>query len=501
MAMTALTLARLLLAAMFAVAGAAKLADLRGSQAALRGFAVPRVLAGILGVLLPLAELAIAGALVPGATARPAALAASALLLAFTAAIGVALVRGRKPDCHCFGQLHSAPAGWTTLARNAVLAGLAIVIVSQPTSSAGALELAVFAVVAIVAGHAVLSYKLLCRHGQALQRIAELEAGVPEPQTLEVGTAAPGFALPAVGGGEVSLDGLLGRSRPALLVFSDPGCGPCHALLPDLTRWQHEHREQLMVALVSRGDENENAALAEEHELETVLVQEDREIADLYGADATPSAVLVGVDGRIAAPLQYGHDGVQAVLVRALEPSPKHSRTASRVAAVGAVAAAGASIAAPALGAPVDDEDDAIRELKRILRAHDPELRREAQRVAARTRRLFKAPRSASVKFELVAAIALAKKEIRWTKDELEAVPVPDYRPGEKGARIAKSRATSSLAYLDLVLDRYAKATQTSDVSKLERLHAEIVRFTIEAEKNRRLASKKLGCTRKLEDC
>jgi hypothetical protein len=43
----------------------------------------------------------------------------------FAIGISVNLARGRTPDCHCFGQLHSAPAGWKTLARNRVLAVVA----------------------------------------------------------------------------------------------------------------------------------------------------------------------------------------------------------------------------------------------------------------------------------------------------------------------------------------------------------------------------------------
>ena len=46
--------ARLLLAAVFLVAGIAKLADLAGSRQALRDFGVPARLANPFGVLLPL---------------------------------------------------------------------------------------------------------------------------------------------------------------------------------------------------------------------------------------------------------------------------------------------------------------------------------------------------------------------------------------------------------------------------------------------------------------
>src|SRR6187551_335363 len=58
-----LLIARLLLAGVFAVAGAAKLTDLAGTRRALAGFGIPDRLGGSLALALPLAELAIAVAL------------------------------------------------------------------------------------------------------------------------------------------------------------------------------------------------------------------------------------------------------------------------------------------------------------------------------------------------------------------------------------------------------------------------------------------------------
>src|SRR5215217_8757325 len=122
---TTLLLARLLLFLVFVVAALAKLADRKGSKEAIIDFGLPSSLAGSLGLLLPLAEVAVAIALIPASTALWGAVGALALLLLFVVGIGVNLARGRKPDCHCFGQLHSAPAGWSTLARNGALAALA----------------------------------------------------------------------------------------------------------------------------------------------------------------------------------------------------------------------------------------------------------------------------------------------------------------------------------------------------------------------------------------
>ena len=101
---------QVLLAAVFATAGAAKLLDRSGSQRALVGFGVPETPAAALAVALPLAEIAVAVALVLRPSARWGAVAALVLLLSFVAGISRALRQGTAPDCHCFGQIHSAPA-------------------------------------------------------------------------------------------------------------------------------------------------------------------------------------------------------------------------------------------------------------------------------------------------------------------------------------------------------------------------------------------------------
>jgi uncharacterized membrane protein YphA (DoxX/SURF4 family) len=115
----------LLLAVVFFIAGASKLSDREGSRQTMIDFGLPAALATPLGLLLPLGELAVAVALVPAPTAWWGAIGALMLLLLFVVGISINLARGRKPECHCFGQLHSAPAGWNTLTRNAALSAVA----------------------------------------------------------------------------------------------------------------------------------------------------------------------------------------------------------------------------------------------------------------------------------------------------------------------------------------------------------------------------------------
>src|ERR1035441_4121335 len=123
-----LLVVRVLLATVFVVAGLGKPADPKGSRQSMDDFGVPKSVGPLLAFLLPLAELASAIALIPVASAWWGAVGVLALLVLFIAAIGVNLARGRRPNCHCFGQLHSAPVGWKTLTRNAVLSGLAVLV-------------------------------------------------------------------------------------------------------------------------------------------------------------------------------------------------------------------------------------------------------------------------------------------------------------------------------------------------------------------------------------
>src|SRR5260370_6539498 len=99
--------ARLLLAAVFGIAGGAKLVDPPGSRDALRQFGVHDRLVLPLACAYPSLRWVFAVGLLANASARGAAVGALVLLAVFAAGIGLNLARGRHPDCHCLGQLHS----------------------------------------------------------------------------------------------------------------------------------------------------------------------------------------------------------------------------------------------------------------------------------------------------------------------------------------------------------------------------------------------------------
>src|SRR5579884_1630884 len=121
-------LSRLLLAAVFAAAGIAKLRDRAGSRQTLADFGVPVALAGPLGLLLPVAELAFAISLLFRGSAWWGAFGVATLLALFIVGIGVNLAQGRAPKCRCFGQLSESPVSWKTLLRNSCLLLLAGIV-------------------------------------------------------------------------------------------------------------------------------------------------------------------------------------------------------------------------------------------------------------------------------------------------------------------------------------------------------------------------------------
>ena len=123
-----LLVARLALAAVFAVAAVGKLLNRVRTSETLAEFGVPAPLRGPAAIALPLAELAIAGALLPAATAAWAALGAALLLAAFTSAVMRVLARGDDVDCNCFGPLGPSRITVWTAVRNLVLLAVAATV-------------------------------------------------------------------------------------------------------------------------------------------------------------------------------------------------------------------------------------------------------------------------------------------------------------------------------------------------------------------------------------
>jgi peroxiredoxin/uncharacterized membrane protein YphA (DoxX/SURF4 family) len=325
---------RLLLAAVFAVAGAAKLRDRDGTAVTLEQFGLPPGWARPGALLLPVVELGVAALLVFDPTARAGAAGAIGLLAAFAVAISASLARGERPDCNCFGQVHSEPVGASTLARNGLLAVPAVLVLAVGgrgplagaldglggLDTAVALAAAALALAAVALGvQAWVTLHLMRQHGRILLTLDELAGGTPAaaprpPRGLPVGAPAPDFALPTADGRRVGLRDLVDDHRPHVLAFTDPDCSSCHALAPELAELQRDTTGTHVTVVVTRTGAAAAREMASQYDWTVAVIDADGTLADRFEVSGTPAAVAIGPGGLVHSDLAMGADGVRRLL-------------------------------------------------------------------------------------------------------------------------------------------------------------------------------------------
>jgi thiol-disulfide isomerase/thioredoxin len=316
------------LALVFIVAAFGKFFDLEGSRRALTEFGVSERIARFGGLALPATELCVAIALLIRPSARWGSAGAALLLCIFVAAVARAMSQGRAPDCHCFGQIHSEPAGASTLIRNVVFGAAAVFVLvggNGPSLNGGlesldGTQFALLGTSVLAAALAVAVSQLWVSNSHLRHDLANL-TGRATPAGLPRGTTAPAFELRSVRGEARSLAELIDRARPVVLVFVSTNCGPCLQMLPALARWQQSLAETLTLAAIFSGEPAEIERLSEEHELSIVVAQEADEVFSSYALRATPSAMLIDAGGSIAAGPAEGVPAIEALMRSAMTPS------------------------------------------------------------------------------------------------------------------------------------------------------------------------------------
>jgi thiol-disulfide isomerase/thioredoxin/uncharacterized membrane protein YphA (DoxX/SURF4 family) len=338
-----LFVARVALIGVFALAGMSKLRDLVGTRQTLEAFGVPAAAAGPGAIAIAIAELATAASLAVAPAIGAAA--ALALSLVFLIAIAANLAQGRRPSCHCFGQVDAAPiSGWSLAIDGAIVLAAAGLVwrgdapgpsmfvrwfAGLGTAGHGDLVLQLLQLL-VLSGLCLLVWEMLKQQGRLLLRLDVLEehlSGAPatlpaatvaapsDPRIgLPLGADAPAFELPDLSGARVSLQHLLAPGRPLLLVFSSPSCGPCRALAPDIRSWRERYSDRLTVVVVSEGTVMDHP---EEGDHRTVLLQFKREVAEAYQAWGTPSALLLSPSGAVASGVAAGAEQIARLVASA----------------------------------------------------------------------------------------------------------------------------------------------------------------------------------------
>jgi methylamine dehydrogenase accessory protein MauD len=132
-------------------------------------------------------------------------------------------------------------------------------------------------------------------------RLDELEAITPRRvgrSGLRPGKKAPDFRLPTLSGSEVALHNFAGHKL--LLVFMQPGCGPCRHITPELSRLYRAGEIQVLV--IHNADTEAVQEWVKHYRPDfSVALQERFEVSRRYEVFATPFAFLIDERGVIVA--------------------------------------------------------------------------------------------------------------------------------------------------------------------------------------------------------
>jgi methylamine dehydrogenase accessory protein MauD len=136
-------------------------------------------------------------------------------------------------------------------------------------------------------------------------QVAQLEATMPTRvgrSGLRPGKRAPNFSLPSLAGnaadGEVALQHYAGRKL--LLVFMQPGCGPCHGIVPELNRL-HDAGEVEVLVIQNGAAEAVREWITQNRPHFAVAVQDHLDLSKRYQVFGTPFGFLIDERGVISA--------------------------------------------------------------------------------------------------------------------------------------------------------------------------------------------------------
>ena len=173
-----------------------------------------------------------------------------------------------------------------------------------------------------------LGYQLVRQNGRILLRLETIEKLLaaravpprPEPAGLAIGSMAPDFELPDLSEKKHKLSDF--RGREVLLMFFNPQCGFCTAMLADLAALPVDGAHgQPVPVVITTGNAKQNRALFKQHGVRCIVLrQKQMDVAATYGARGTPMGYRIDAEGRIASELAAGAEA----LLRLAAPNAAH---------------------------------------------------------------------------------------------------------------------------------------------------------------------------------
>lgn len=320
--MSPLVAAPILLTFTLVVSGLAKIGDPRATEDAMRSLRMPaRPLHRLGSLLLAPGELVLAvGLWLPNVPLQVAFAAATlALMLAYLVIIVRALGFDEPVHCSCFGTLGSPNVSGASALRNTTLTLLGIAgVVSAATGATAAAVLTAWPLLlawALALGVAVLLTAFTLGGTESSEAAPTAGSGdEAEGDELDyVRTPIPPGLLRDAAGEIVSLRSFT-AGRAVVLIWANPGCGPCERVLDALPRWRERLAPQVSVHTVLHRPFERLSPPDFERLGPDPLEDVQSTLAETLSMSGTPTAVLLGADGLLAGgPVAGGDDVVEFV--------------------------------------------------------------------------------------------------------------------------------------------------------------------------------------------
>lgn len=125
---------------------------------------------------------------------------------------------------------------------------------------------------------------------------------------FEPGEPAPSFSLPDLHGRMVHTDDLLGGDT--LLVFWDPGCPFCRAMIEDIKAWEEQPPAGAPRLVIIASGNSADARTKGRDFKSLILLDPEFSVGQRFGSNSTPSAVLLDGDGRVASGVEAGKGNI-----------------------------------------------------------------------------------------------------------------------------------------------------------------------------------------------
>lgn len=298
---------RILLSGITLVSGVGKLMDPAGSRQAMGDFGVPSRWVDPATRVLPIAEIALGGAVLIDFFCKGASLGLALLFLLFSLGIGNLLRQDKAPPCNCFGAVHSEPVSAFTLARALSLSALAALCAHLPVYPLTP-DLMRFTLVGLgfgLGGWAIRTW-VHRRMKKGLHKAVK---------RLTVGQRVPSVKL----GDGTWLEQVLPGGKKTLLVLTSSGCGPCKQAKASLSVWANTVAEDLAVIELRREDTTPPAK--EEIAFENFVLSV-KDFARFLSP--TPGGFLVDEKGTLLSPPVAGVEEIEALARLALETTRHH---------------------------------------------------------------------------------------------------------------------------------------------------------------------------------